>query len=307
MRPFSSHLRVLLLPALLAALLCGASQALIGLCGPFTDVAADAFCPFVLEIFYLGITTGTTATTYDPTTNVTRLPLAASLAATVHAVVSRGTGRAALNRFWSPRNEAALDVTTVGSFSKLPASDGTDVWVPSQSDGTVARVHASDGALLGTWTGALFPDAVLSAMGKVFVAADTGGSRLYRIDPRAPARAMTQVATSLGNFAQSIAFDGWRIWMSEFGGFVSIVTPGASLPWTVTTITTGFSQPEGILFDGSSMWVTDQGPGALLKVDLNGVVLQTVTIGLGVLHPTFDGANIWVPSSSLNSVSVVRA
>jgi hypothetical protein len=50
--------------------LLGASSALLGVCGPFTDVAADAFCPFVLEIFYLGITTGTTPTTYDPTSNV---------------------------------------------------------------------------------------------------------------------------------------------------------------------------------------------------------------------------------------------
>jgi hypothetical protein len=49
--------------ASLLVVLLGASSVLFGLCGPFTDVAADAFCPFVLEIFYLGITTGTTPTT----------------------------------------------------------------------------------------------------------------------------------------------------------------------------------------------------------------------------------------------------
>ena len=76
-----------------AALLSGASQRLFGTCGPFTDVAADAFCPFVLEIFYLGITTGTSPTTYDPTANVSRLQMAAFLSRTVDGVLKRGSRR----------------------------------------------------------------------------------------------------------------------------------------------------------------------------------------------------------------------
>lgn len=47
----------------IGALLGGAGSVLLGTCGPFTDVAADAFCPFVLDIYYLGITTGTSLTT----------------------------------------------------------------------------------------------------------------------------------------------------------------------------------------------------------------------------------------------------
>ena len=307
MRHLFSHNRALMLPVFLAALVAGASQGLLGICGAFSDVAADAFCPFVLEIFTLGITTGTTPTTYDPTGNVTRLQMAAFLSRSVDGVLKRSGRRAALNRFWATRNEAAIDVTTVGTSAKHPAADGADVWVPGQTDGIVSRVRASDGALLGTWTGALFPIAALSAMGKIFVAGDAAPGRLYRIDPRGPAGAMTTVATTFGNFPQGIAFDGWRIWMTESLGSVSIVTPGASLPWTATTVTVGFTQPTGILFDGSSMWVTDKGPGTILKLDLNGAVLQTVTVGSGVEYPAFDGANIWVPNGLSGSVSVVRA
>src|SRR5262249_26820548 len=87
--------------ALLAALAAGGGEALLGMCGPFTDVAADAFCPFVLEIFYLGITTGVTATTYDPAGNVTRLQMAAFLSRSVDGVLKRGSRRAALNQFWT--------------------------------------------------------------------------------------------------------------------------------------------------------------------------------------------------------------
>src|SRR6476469_5692261 len=100
----------------LVALLGGAGSALLGVCGPFTDVAADAFCPFVLEIFTLGITTGTTATTYDPTSNVSRLQMAAFLSRTVDGVLKRGSRRTALDQFWTTQNATVLGLTTVSSF-----------------------------------------------------------------------------------------------------------------------------------------------------------------------------------------------
>src|SRR4249919_1103041 len=134
--------------SLAAALLLGAGEALLGACGPFTDAAADSFCPFVLEIFYLGITTGTTVTTYDPASNVNRLQMAAFLSRTVDGALRRGSRRAALGRFWTSKNENALGVTTLGAaaiFGHLPASDGADVWVPSLFGNTVSRVRASDG------------------------------------------------------------------------------------------------------------------------------------------------------------------
>src|SRR5215813_4819626 len=93
---------------LIAALLAGSAGALIGACGPFTDVAADVFCPFVLEIFYLGITTGTTATTYDPTSPVSRLQMAAFLSRTVDRTLQRAGRRAALGQFWTPQNASVL-------------------------------------------------------------------------------------------------------------------------------------------------------------------------------------------------------
>src|SRR5215510_12037114 len=148
------------------ALLGGVGGALLGICGPFTDVAADAFCPFVLEIFYLGITTGTTATTYDPTANVTRLQMAAFLARTVDRTLQRGSRRAALNQFWKTETNAGFALTTVGSSPQYPSSDGEDVWVGSNSG--ISRVHGSDRKLLQTWTGTTDAAATLSAMGRIF-------------------------------------------------------------------------------------------------------------------------------------------
>src|SRR6266542_608741 len=91
----------------------GAASAVLGACGPFSDVAADSFCPFVLEIFTLGITTGTTPTTYDPASSVSRLQMAAFLSRSVDGILKRGSRRAALQQFWTTQNDAALGLTTL--------------------------------------------------------------------------------------------------------------------------------------------------------------------------------------------------
>jgi hypothetical protein len=295
--------------SLAAALLAGASSALVGVCGPFTDVAADAFCPFVLEVFTLGITTGTTPTTYDPAANVSRLQMAAFLSRSVDGVLKRGSRRAALRKFVLAQNASVVGLTTVGLIPLTLASDGADIWVANSSGNSVNRVRASDGRLLETWTGATAANGVLSEMGRILVAGGTNPGRLYVIDPSGPAGVVTTVASNLGdNPAGGIAFDGARVWTANLGGGnISILTPGASIPWTVTTVTSGFGAPNGALFDGTNVWITDLIGGTLKKLDPSGAVLVTVTLGTSPSHPVFDGANIWVPVLNSGTVAVVRA
>jgi len=291
---------------LLAPLVLGGGSALFGVCGPFTDVAPDVFCPFVLEIFTLGITTGTTPTTYDPSGNVSRLQMAAFLSRSVDGVLKRGGRRAALNQFWTTRGPVNLGLTTVGASSQFVQSDGADLWVAEYGAGTVARIRGSDGRLLETWT-APAGMALLPAFGKVFVTGFANPGSLYRIDPSQPPGMVTVVASTLGAFPRGIAFDGSRIWTANNFSSVSIVTPGATIPWTVTTVTAGFVSPAGALYDGSNIWVTNGGSDKLTKLDSAGTILQTVTVGLGPSYAVFDGANFWVPNQGASSVSVVRA
>src|SRR5262249_16289470 len=195
-------------------LLVGSTGTLLGVCGPFTDVSA--FCSEVLEIFYLGITTGTTATTYDPASNVSRLQMAIFLSRSADRLLQRGSRRAALKQFWTPQNAAALSLTTVGANPFLVESDGADLWVANGTSGTVSRVRGSDGKLLETWTGASSAAGVLVAMGSVFVTGFTlPTGRLYLIDPSQPAGAVTTVASGLGLGTFGIAFDGFRIWTAN--------------------------------------------------------------------------------------------
>jgi hypothetical protein len=316
--PASARGRSLLRRSLLAivALGLGAGASLFGTCGPFTDVAADAFCPFVLEIFTLGITTGTSATTYDPASAVSRLQMAAFLSRSVDAVLSRGSRRAALGQFWTPQNDSVIGLTTVGPNPIFAVSDGADVWTSNGGDATVSRVRASDGRLLATWTGATLPFGVISAMGSIFVTGRTvGGGSLYRIDPAQPAGAVNTIFNGdLGENPSGITFDGSRLWTANFvvgdkPGTMSVITPGT--PFTATTVTAGFTAPLfGALFDGSNVWVTEyKNPfGNLLKLDASGAIAQTVALpGGNPQIPGFDGANIFVPGLAGNFVAVVRA
>jgi hypothetical protein len=218
--------------------------------------------------------------------------------------------RAALGRFWNPQNETVLALTTVGTDPLGLASDGTDVWVAHFADGRVSRVRAGDGRLLETWTGASEAAFVLIATGRVLVTGRQGAAgKLYAIDPTQPAGVVTTVATLPGGFGD-IAFDGARVWtLNHLPNCISIVTPGA-IPWTSTTVTTGVTtgifNPEGILFDGVNIWVSDT-PNRALRVDSSGAVLQVVTVGDSPESLVSDGTNIWVPGNASDNVTVFRA
>jgi YVTN family beta-propeller protein len=277
---------------------------------PFTDVGTSfAFC-FIAEAYFSGLTSGTSATTFGPSNTVTREQMAVFITRAQDAALRRGSRRAALNQFWTtaPHFDLGLATTTLGSSPQFVASDGADLWVTGGD--AVSRVRASDGKMLETWTGASSAAGVLSAMGRVFVTGQVIPGNLYMIDPSQPAGAVTTVSSNLGDVPQGIAFDGNRIWTANLGNSISIITPGASLPWGVVTVSTGFITPEGILYDGTNIWVSERDANTLLKLDSSANILQTVTLGtVGTApgFPIFDGTNIWVPNGGSNTVSVIRA
>ena len=264
---------------------------------PFTDVpAANIFFCSIAEAFFSGLTNGTTPTTYSPAANVPREQMAAFVTRTMDQSLKRGSRRASLKQFWTPTSADGLGLTTVGTNPQLVESDGADLWVANHGAGTVSRVRASDGKLLETWTGASGAVGVLAAKGLIFVTGNTNPGKLYQIDPTQPAGAVTTLTSSLGNSPRGIAFDGARIWTANEGGSVSIVRFN---PVTVSTVTAGFTKLIGILYDGANMWVTDSGAGKLFKLDSNGAIIQTVTVGSVPRFPVFDGTNIWVPNQRL--------
>lgn len=306
------------LPAILlmaAALLGGGVQGALGVCGPFADVADEAFCPFVLELFRLGITTGTTPTTYAPGDPVTRLQAAALLSRSVDVVLRRASRRTTVGQVAFPGSEAGIALTTVGVSPIDVRFDGADLWVSSADEGSVSRVRASDGRLLETWTGMVSVKPILIAMGRVFVGRANDPGFLYRIDPSQPAGVPELIATNLGTNPRGLAFDGARIWAANDGiggggSSISIITPGNALPWTVTTVPTDAGYVMKVLYDGADIWVTNTtspNNGHLLRLNAAGSVVQNVAVGRNPDGLMSDGTNLWVANYGSNSVSVVRA
>jgi YVTN family beta-propeller protein len=271
---------------------------------PYTDVSAvgAAFCPGIMEAYVTGVSKGTTATTFSPNDPVIRVEMTTFLQRSLDQGLTRTSRRAALNQWWTPQNTNAMQTITLAGTPQYCAADGEDIWV--STEGPVVQVQASTGAVLGTWTGAVISQGILVAMGKVFVV-DFGTNSLDVIDPTQPPGAVTQSSNHLGRDPRSIAFDGTNLWTANGSGSVSIITPQS--PYTVTTVTTGFSFPWGILYDGAHIWVTDEAAGTLLKLNSSGGIIQTITVGGGPGFPVFDGTNIWVPNGTDNSITVVQA
>jgi YVTN family beta-propeller protein len=288
-----------------------------GTCGgqnvtlPFTDVpAGNIFFCSIASAYFSGLTSGTSATTYSPSGNVSREQMAAFVTRTQDSALRRGSRRAALGQWWTPKSIAGLNLeTTPLSCSPFKVrSDGADLWVASDNcGGLVNRVRASDGKLLETWTGPGGIADLLIAMGRVFV---TGNSSLYMIDPNSPPGALTPVTTNPPmTEANRIAFDGAQLWITSFSeGTISLVTPSASFPWTRTTLT-GFTTLGNITYDGANMWVTNFTGASieLVKIVPPGIIAARVPVGNGAGGIIFDGTNIWVTNFFENTVTVIRA
>jgi hypothetical protein len=264
--------------------------------------------PFFCQIaaaFFVGLTNGTSATTFSPLDLSPREQMAAFVTRTMDQGIKRGSRRSALDQYWIPRTANDIGVTQVGNQPQLVAADGTDLWVTNFTSGTVSRVRASDGRLLETWTGATEAMGIAIGRGRVFVAGGTKPGALYQIDPKQPAGAVTLLTSSLGLSSLGIAFDGQRIWTAN-SSTVSIVNLN---PVGVTNVA-GFGVTSGLIFDGSNIWVTDNVSGSvdkLHKLDSNGSILMSANVGSFPFLPVFDGTNIWVPNASGNTITVVRA
>lgn len=225
---------------------CGGASTTV----PFLDIAGNQFFCQIAEAYVCGLTNGTTATTYSPDDSVPREQMAAFITRAQDSALHRGSRRAALEHWATPQSITPEAMTTVGQFPSGLQSDGANVWVANNGSDTVSRVRASDGKLLETWTGAVSATAVLVAQGRIYVAGGLSG-KLYRIDPKQPAGAVTVIASNLGA-PISLTWDGVFIWtVSYITGSVCKVNPETGTSQTFATV----SGPRYILFDGVSIWV----------------------------------------------------
>ncbi len=216
-------------------------------------------------------------------------------ATTLDQGLTRAARRAALKQLWAVNGSP--QIITVSGHPVFCAADGEYVWIACY--GTVDQVQASTGKVIGTWTGATLSWPIAAIPGLILTADNTSGA-LYIIDPvNAPGSVSSALSFPAGT--SSLAYDGVRVWAANFSGTVSTLFGG-----TVSNHSDpGFMQPVGLIYDGTHMWVVDNGADALFELNSDGSILNTVAVGSGPQRPAFDGANIWVPNYFDNTISVV--
>jgi hypothetical protein len=290
-------------------------QADTGTCGgvtitlPFADVQGNPFFCQIAQAFFTGLTNGTSATTYSPAANVTREQMAAFITRTQDSTLKRGSRRAAAGQWFTPQHVGVLNTTPLGTDPSMNCFDGEDIWAANFSSNNVTRVHASDGRVLGTWTGAILAHNTIAAAGFIYVTGLEIPGRIYRIDPTQAPGAVTEVANNVGDGPRSITYDGLNLWTANEGTAPGLgsITRYNIVTDTATTFGLGFNQPVGIVFDGTHLWVVDLGDDALYRVNpADGTILETLAMGAITSTPAipvFDGANIWVPVT--NELKVV--
>jgi sugar lactone lactonase YvrE len=318
--------RALLLVAAVIALSLASSQmrADTGTCNgalitlPFTDVpASNVFFCAIASAYVTGLTNGTSASTYGPSTSVPREQMAAFVTRTLDQSLKRGSQRAAAQQWWQPSNVSVLRSTSFNSIDSLDlhgiAWDGTDLWLGSPGIHTVQRVRASDGKVLSNYFEPnLNPHDLIVAAGYVFVASPQGSGpgRVYRIDPRllpGDTGSLTLFEDNTGVNPVGITFDGQRLWTANSlgGGSITRIVHSTGIE---ATFTSGFVSPADILWDGENLWVTDKGAGNVKRVDpATGTVEQFIQLGGEPSELLFDGANLWVSNPASNNITVIRA
>ena len=291
------------------ATLCGSTQYPF----PFTDVGgvADAFCRGIMESYVLGVTLGTTATTFHPDQNVPRLQMTTFLQRSIDQGLKRSNRRGALGQWWTPKTSPGLRKTALpgpglASFCK---ADGERVWVTNGS--RLLSVLASTGEIQANIDFGPGVDAKgLVIANGVALAVAPGSQRLIFAVPQREAPFHGSWGFQVVTYApNAIAFDGDRLWTANYNdNSITIRALVNGEPTgTSTEITAGFGVPLDVIFDGSNVWVADTGFDRLVKLDGNGAILQSVNVGFSPAYVAYDGANIWVPGLTTNSITVVRA
>ena len=89
---------------------------------------------------------------------------------------------------------------------------------------------------------------------------------------------------------------------------IATTKPALASASTIDTTYTVGTNPMGICFDGTNIWVVNSGSNNVTKLSAsNGTTLGTYTVGTEPRDICFDGTNIWVTNFSSNSVTKLRA
>lgn len=181
------------------------------------------------------------------------------------------------------------------SFSPVPVGqgprgltfDGANIWAADSAGGTVTKVRASDGILLGTYTVGPGPECLTFDGANIWVT-NRDDSSLTKIRV-SDGKLMGTFTVGRGPFG--ITFALGHIWVANAGSNVTELNLDGSVLRTVA-VGNGASW---VAFDGANIWIASQNSHTVTKVQASdGKILGTFPMPGNPWGVVFDGDNIWV-------------
>ncbi len=189
----------------------------------------------------------------------------------------------------------------VGTAPANVVFDGSHVWVSNAGTGSVTKVDADTGAIVGTYptggtnTGAIVYD------GTYIWAINNGTNTVSKLVAATGAPAQGS-PLSIATSPSALVFDGNSVWVSDFtGSKVVDIDPLTNVATNVAV--PGGSQPNGMVFDGTHVWVALTGSNSVVSIDpATRSVGSPAAIGVPPLQLVFDGTYLWASGGSGSTV-----
>ena len=182
------------------------------------------------------------------------------------------------------------------------AFDGTNIWATDFFYSTLVKFRASDGVILGRYSGVYEPLRIASNGPSVWVATELGDLYKVRTSDGVVEQLIDLGTSPLGQ----VLFDGNYIWVASWGlgnGLTKIEPSDGTI---LGTSIVGKS-PFGLAFDGENIWVTNNADDTVSKVRASdGQVLLTVPAGPSPWGIVYDGEGLWVANSYARTLTHLR-
>lgn len=170
---------------------------------------------------------------------------------------------------WS---RSVVGTYSVGNAPSAACFDGTNIWVTSGGSGSVTKLLASSGSVVGTYATQAWPIGMCFDGTYIWTANYTGDSTTKLL----ASTGQLIGHYPAGNGPSYCCFDGTYVWFTNFDGgtITKILASDGSL---IGTYPVGYSNPHGIAFDDTYIWVCAS--SHVLKINpANGAVVTDYDI-----------------------------
>ncbi len=178
------------------------------------------------------------------------------------------------------------------------AFDGANIWT-ANSEGTVTKLRASDGANLGNFEVGGLPTGIAFDGANMWVTDNSPNGGVTKV--RASDGKILGTFPVGGQYPFWLAFDGENVWVANSAGVTKLRASDGRNLGTFNVGNGAFA----VAFDGTYVWVTG-GPNLVTKLKRDGSSAGQFQVGRAPYGIAFDGANIWVAISA-GQVSKLRA